>query len=96
MNRFEVVTDELGGVGVRVTSAAGELSAATSALERVSVAGPAADHPGVTAALGQLVAAWGPAVSAMQAGAETLGTRLFGAEQNYVEVDRGAMGAGGP
>ena len=60
------------------------------------MAGPAADHPGVTAALGQLVAAWGPAVRSMQARAETLGTRLFGAEQTYVEVDRGAMGAGGP
>ena len=92
MNGFEVVTDELGGVGSRVSSAGTELSAATSALERASVAGPAADHPAVTAALGQFVAAWGPAVSAMQAGAEALGTRLFTAQENYVEVDRGAMG----
>jgi hypothetical protein len=92
MNGFEVVTEELGGVGAQVGSAGTELSVATSALERVSVAGPAADHPPVTAALGQLVAAWGPAVSAMQAGAEALGTRLVSAHENYVEVDRGAMG----
>jgi hypothetical protein len=92
MNGFEVVTDELGAVGGQVGSAGEELSVAISALERVMVAGPAADHPGVTAALGQLVAAWGPSVSAMQAGAEALGTRLIAAQENYVEVDRGAMG----
>jgi hypothetical protein len=89
--RFEVVTPELDGVAARVAAAGSELEAATNALGRVAVAGPAADHPGVSAAIAQLAAAWGPAVNAMREGAAALGERAAQAGAAYEATDRGAM-----
>jgi hypothetical protein len=89
---FTVVTPELGGVGARVASAGAELAAAQSALGRVSVAGGAADRPSVAAAVARFTDAWTPAVHAMQAGAEALGSRVAQAGQAYEQTDRSQMG----
>jgi hypothetical protein len=91
MPRFEVVTPEPGGVSGRLAVAASELTAARSALERVSVAGPAADHPGVTAALGEFVAAWSPSINAMHDGATALGERVESARSAYEATESSAI-----
>ena len=67
---------------------AGQLSSVRGTLARVELAGSAADHPAVAAALGAFVEAWSGTAAAMDEGTRDLGAKLEASAGAYERTDR--------